>query len=259
MDNGVPGAFNILGVRVDPVDMDAAIAAFERVVKADEDPVYVSALGVAGIMEAYRNERMRRILNRSYLNTADGMPLVWIGKLLGRKEIDRVYGPDLMRDVCAYSADKGWTHYLYGGGPGLADKLQARLEQRFPGIRVVGKYTPPFRDLNEDETRELVAEVNQLKPDIFWIGISTPRQLYFMEDYLPKLDVKVIAAVGYAFDVNAGVKKDAPNWIKRSGFQWLHRAITDPRLWRRYLRDNPLFAVLATLQRLHLKDFPIEK
>ncbi len=252
-------SFNILGVKIHPVDMDASIAAFEKIIESEDEKVYTGAMGVAGIMEANRNERMRRILNRSYLNTADGMPLVWIGKLLGHKEIARVYGPDLMRDVCSYSADKGWGHYLYGGGPGLAEKLEKRLKEKNPGIKISGRYTPPFRELNDEEAADLIEQVGKVKPDILWIGISTPRQLYFMEEFLPKLDVKIICAVGYAFDVNADVKKDAPDWMKKSGLQWLHRAITDPRLWKRYLRDNPLFIWLVLLQWLRLKKFPIDE
>jgi N-acetylglucosaminyldiphosphoundecaprenol N-acetyl-beta-D-mannosaminyltransferase len=254
MAAGVP-RFNVLGTGIDAVDMADTVRVFERVIEGQEPPGYVCPMGVAGIMEARRNPALKTILNHALLNTPDGMPLVWLGKLFGHKNIRRVYGPDVMRDVCAYSVDKGWTHFLYGGGPGLAETLRGRLETDHPGIRICGTFCPPFRDLNEDETAALIQRIDTLRPDIFWVGISTPRQLYFAGRMLGRLNTKVIAPVGYAFDVNAGTKTDSPEWIQKSGFQWLHRALTDPRLWKRYLQDNPRFVGELLLQLLKLKKY----
>lgn len=256
MAAGVP-RFNVLGTGIDAVDMADTVRVFERAVEGQEPPGYICPMGVAGIMAARRNPALRTILNHALLNTPDGMPLVWLGKLFGHKNIRRVYGPDVMRDVCAYSADKGWTHFLYGGGPGLAETLRGRLEIDHPGIRICGTFCPPFRDLNEDETAALIQRIDTLRPDIFWVGISTPRQLYFAGRMLRRLNTRVIAPVGYAFDVNAGTKTDCPEWIKKSGFQWLHRALTDPRLWKRYLQDNPRFVGELLLQLLQLKKYPM--
>jgi N-acetylglucosaminyldiphosphoundecaprenol N-acetyl-beta-D-mannosaminyltransferase len=220
-------------------------------------PVMTSALGVAGIIEARRNPKMQRILNESVLNTPDGMPLVWLGKLFGYRNIERVYGPDLLRDVCAYSASKGWKHFFYGAAPGIVEKLKQKLEEKHPQIQIAGIYCPPFRDLTPEEEAAVAEQVNRSETDIFWIGISTPRQLYFMDHIRPKLKCKIICPVGYAFDVNAGVQEDAPEWAKHSGFQWLHRAIKQPRLWKRYLPDNPRFVFEVALQILHLKRYPM--
>ncbi len=249
--------FNLLGVGVDAVNMADTIRVFERAVQGDEAPGYICPMGVAGIMEARRNPDLQAILNKALLNTPDGVPLVWLGKLFGHKNIRRVYGPDVMRDVCAYSADKGWTHFLYGGGAGLAETLQKKLETTHPGIQIVGTHCPPFRELNAEEEKDLVEEVNALNPDVFWVGVSTPRQLYFAGRMLGRLKTQVIAPVGYAFDVNAGTKIDSPDWIKNSGLQWLHRALTDPRLWKRYLQDNPRFVGEMLLQLLRLKRYPM--
>jgi len=257
MAAGIP-RFNVLGTGIDAVDMADTVRVFERVIEGKEPPGYICPMGVAGIMEARRNPELRTILNRALLNTPDGMPLVWLGKLFGFKNIRRVYGPDVMRDVCAYSADKGWTHFLYGGGPGLAEILQKKLETAHPGIQVCGTFCPPFRDLDEDETAALIQRIDTLRPDIFWVGISTPRQLYFAGRMLGRLNTKVIAPVGYAFDVNAGTKTDSPEWMKKSGLQWLHRALTDPRLWKRYLQDNPRFAGEMLLQLLKLRKYPMD-
>jgi N-acetylglucosaminyldiphosphoundecaprenol N-acetyl-beta-D-mannosaminyltransferase len=202
------------------------------------------------------------------LNTPDGMPLVWLGKLFGYQNIERVYGPDLLRDVCAYSASKGrvtpeglieggWKHFFYGAAPGIVEKLKAELERKYPQIQICGTCCPPFRPLTPEEEADLIAQVAKAKPDIFWIGISTPKQLYFMDQMRDKLDCKIICPVGYAFDVNAGVQEDAPDWAKYSGFQWLHRAIKQPRLWKRYLPDNPRFLFEVILQIFHLKKYPM--
>ncbi len=249
--------FNLLGVGIDAVDMADTIRVFERVVEGREAPGYICPMGVAGIMEARRNPGLKAILNNALLNTPDGVPLVWLGKLFGHKNIRRVYGPDVMRDVCAYSADKGWTHFLYGGGSGLAETLRKQLETAHPGIRITGTYCPPFRELNTDEETDLIQKIEKLRPDIFWVGVSTPRQLYFAGRMMNRLKTKVIAPVGYAFDVNAGAKIDSPEWIKNSGFQWLHRALTDPRLWKRYLQDNPRFVGEILLQLSRLKKYPM--
>lgn len=276
--------FNVLGVGVDAVNMSDCLKLFEEIISdgvaagnlqsgvseslstgnpqrstpnCRHRPAMTSALGVAGIMEARRNPKMQRILNESVLNTPDGMPLVWLGKLFGYQQIERVYGPDLLREVCAYSASRGWRHFFYGAAPGIVEKLKAELERKYPEIQIAGIYCPPFRPLTPDEEAALIAQVAEAKPDIFWIGISTPKQLYFMDQMRDKLSCKILCPVGYAFDVNAGVQEDAPDWAKYSGFQWLHRAIKQPRLWKRYLPDNPRFVVESALQILHLKKYPM--
>lgn len=248
--------FSVLGVKTHAINMDMAIQAFQHAIEA-KLKVYSHALGVAGVMEAHRNPYLRDVLNACYLNTPDGMPLVWLGRHFGFADIDRVYGPDLLREVCRYSADKGWRHFFYGAGPGVAPLLQQKMEEQFPGIQVVGTYTPPFRDLTEPELAALCKQVDEARPDIFWISLSTPRQIYFMREHLDRIHAHVLCAVGYAFDVNAGLKREAPLWIRRSGFQWLHRLIKEPRLWRRYFRDNPRFVFEIARQLFGWRSFPL--
>jgi N-acetylglucosaminyldiphosphoundecaprenol N-acetyl-beta-D-mannosaminyltransferase len=248
--------FSVLGVRTHAISMAQAVQAFEDAI-LNKRKVYAHALGVAGVMEAYRNPYLRGVLNQCFLNTPDGMPLVWLGRHFGFHNIERVYGPDLLREVCRYSADKGWRHFFYGAGPGVAPLLKQKMEERFPGIQVVGTYTPPFRDLTEAELADLCRQVDAAKPDIFWISLSTPRQIYFMRQHFERINAHVLCAVGYAFDVNAGVKREAPLWVRKSGFQWLDRLIHEPRLWRRYFKDNPHFVFEILLQLIGLRPFPL--
>jgi N-acetylglucosaminyldiphosphoundecaprenol N-acetyl-beta-D-mannosaminyltransferase len=151
-------------------------------------------------------------------------------------------------------------HFLYGGEEGIADRLAEVLRSNFPWSNIVGTYTPPYRDLTEAEEEDLVALVNAHKPDIVWVGISTPRQEKFMRRILPRLDAKLMFGVGAAFDFHTGRIKDCSSWIKQAGLQWLHRLLQDPRrLWRRYLRNNPVFLWRIALQLAGLRSNGLEK
>jgi len=213
--------------------------------------------GVHGIMEAQKNPAFRSILNSSLLTTPDGTPAVWVGRWQGHSQMRRVFGPEMMLEVCAMSVDKGYTHFLYGGTEGVAEQLKASLLHKFPGLRIVGTCTPPFRPLNEAEREGLKSRISSLQPDIFWVGLSTPKQERFMAEYLPQLDTLIMVGVGAAFDVHTGRIQDAPQWIKTAGLQWLHRLAQEPRrLWRRYLYNNPRFVLKITSQLLGLSKYP---
>lgn len=239
---------NVLGVGVSAINMEQALGLFGSWL-GNGARGYVCVTGVHGVMEAQKDPALRRILNRSLLTTPDGMPTVWVGKLQGFSGMGRVFGPDLMAHVCRLSCEKGYTHFLYGGGPGVADRLREALTARYPGLDVVGTYTPPFRPLNVEEERQLFARVSSVKPDIFWIGLSTPKQERFMAQYLPKIEAKILVGVGAAFDYHTGALKDSPEWMKRAGLQWAHRLMQEPgRLAKRYLKNNPAFLWKIGLQ-----------
>jgi N-acetylglucosaminyldiphosphoundecaprenol N-acetyl-beta-D-mannosaminyltransferase len=249
---------NILGVGLSAINLDLALAAIDSAL-ARKFRGYVCVTGVHGVMEAQRDESLRAILNGAYLNTPDGMPMVWLGRLNGAREMGRVYGPDLMLSVCELARKKSWTHFLYGGAEGVVQELQRRLEARFPGIKIAGTYTPPFRPLNAAEEAELIRSVNEIKPDIFWVGLSTPKQEKFMAQYRDKLDATLFFGVGAAFDFHAGRVRQAPRWMQRSGLEWLFRLFCEPRrLWRRYLRNNPLFVFRVCCQWLGLKKYALK-
>jgi N-acetylglucosaminyldiphosphoundecaprenol N-acetyl-beta-D-mannosaminyltransferase len=232
---------DVLGVGISALNLDSAKQTIlERLKKREKG--YICVTGVHGVIEAQDDSKFRKILNESFLTTPDGMPMVWISWLRKHHEVDRVYGPDLMLEMAAATRDGKFTHFLYGGRPGIAELLQRRLEERYPGIRIVGTYTPPFGPLSADEERELRERFQRLKPDVTWVGLSTPKQERFMSDYLPKLDTTVMCGVGAAFDFHSKVVKQAPRWIQRSGFEWLYRTFQEPRrLFWRYFRNNTRF------------------
>jgi N-acetylglucosaminyldiphosphoundecaprenol N-acetyl-beta-D-mannosaminyltransferase len=209
-------------------------------------------------MEAQADSGFREILNSSFLNTPDGMPTVWLGHWYGFRHMTRVYGPDFMLEICKLSLKRGYKHFLYGGKPGVAEDLRNKLCTGFPGLQVVGTYTPPFRPLNLSEEIELRLQLDQLKPDILWCGLSTPKQERFMSQYCGTLPAKLMVGVGAAFDINSGHLKDAPPWIKRVGLQWLYRMCREPRrLAKRYLSNNPKFVWLMCLQLVGVRKFTI--
>lgn len=249
---------NVLGVGISAINLDLALAAIAHALEY-KTKGYVCVTGVHGVSEAQRDPAFRAILNRSFLTTPDGMPTVWMGRWQGFRQMARVYGPDLMLRVCEFTQTRGFTHFLYGGAPGVGDALKGRLEQRFPGLKIVGTCTPPFRPLTNDEERELVRRVGELKPDIFWVGLSTPKQEKFMAQYWQALDATLFFGVGAAFDFHAGRMRQAPRWMQRSGLEWLFRLGSDPgRLWKRYLKNNPLFVFRALCQLTRLRTYRLE-
>lgn len=247
-----PPRANVLGVGIHAITMKAAIARIAAALKMGEKG-YVCVTGVQGVMEAQRDAAFKAILNRSLLNTPDGMPTVWVGWMQGYRRMGRVFGPDLMLRACEWSVGEGYTHFLYGGAEGVAETLRQVLLRKFPGLKIVGTYTPPFRPLTSEEETELRARISALKPDIIWVGISTPKQERFMAEQIQKLNTKLMFGVGAAFDYHTGRIKDAPEWMKSAGLQWLNRLYQEPRrLWKRYLLRNPQFIFAITRQLLGL-------
>lgn len=250
--------FNVLGVSVSAMNLRVAVEAIFQAARA-RCKGYICVTGVHGITEAQNDDGFRRILNASFLNTTDGMPLVWLGRHFVDRHVERVYGPDLMLEMFSASQSAPFRHFLYGGAPGVAEELKAKLEGRFPGVQIAGTYTPPFRPLDAAEELELAERVRAAKPDLMWVGLSTPKQERFMAEYLPKLDVTLMAGVGAAFDFHSGRVRQAPRWIQRSGFEWLYRMCCEPRrLGRRYLVNNPLFLARLAAQLSGLRKYPLD-
>lgn len=249
---------NVLGVGVHTVDLPTAASIIESAVR-EGTKGYVCVTGVHGVMEAQNDPEFRHILNHALLVTPDGMPTVWVGRMQGNSAMKRVFGPDLMLEVCRRSPGNGIRHFLYGGKPGVAGELADRLRHMFPGIAVVGTFTPPFRPLVPSEKLALEAQLESALPDIIWVGLSTPKQEKFMAENFRRLPCKIMIGVGAAFDIHTGHVKDAPQWIKDAGLQWAHRLCQEPgRLWKRYLLNNSAFLAALCLQLTGLRHYPLD-
>lgn len=248
---------NVLGVGVSAITMADALRFVDETI-SKRMPTYACVSGVHGVMLCQADDALRQIHNRAGMVTPDGMPLVWFGRLSGHRNMRRVCGPDLMLAVCKRSLSADYRHFFLGGAPGTAERLAARLQERFPGLEVVGTFCPPFREMTVQEDAELVEMVEAARPDVLWVGISTPKQERFMANHLGRLSAPLMIGVGAAFDFHAGLKRRAPRWMQESGLEWLFRLASEPRrLWKRYLRNVPLFIVHIALQATGVRDYPM--
>lgn len=232
---------DILGVGVSAITLDDAVDRIAGWI-AERRPNYVCN----GIMESQGDADLRAIHNKAGMVTPDGMPLVWLSRWFGRSQTRRVYGPDLMRKMTAVSARCGYRQFYYGGALGVAEKLEKVLSIIHSGLTVSGTLCPPFRALSAEEDEEVVRVINAARPDIVWVGLSTPKQEYWMSSHVGRLEAPVLIGVGAAFDFLAGTKRQAPVWTQNSSLEWLFRLCSEPRrLWRRYAYIVPGFVLLV--------------
>jgi len=232
---------DVLGVPVSATSLDQALDRAEAWIAA-RDPHFVTFTGVHGVMESQSDPELLEIHRRAGMVCPDGMPMVWSSKLAGVRTTTRCYGPDFLLAMAERAAAKGYTSFFYGGNEGVAEQLAASLAERFPGFTTVGTYCPPFRPLTEDEQQEVVDTIRAAKPDMVWVGLSTPKQERWMDAFVDRLDVPVLFGVGAAFDIHSGNLSQAPRWMQRSGLEWFYRLLVEPkRLWKRYLVNNPKF------------------
>jgi N-acetylglucosaminyldiphosphoundecaprenol N-acetyl-beta-D-mannosaminyltransferase len=246
---------NVLGVFVDATNLMDATAQITRWIR-EKKRTYVCVTGVHGIMESQRQPDLKLVHNSAGMVSPDGMPLVYISRGAGHSECGRVYGPDLMLEVCRESVARGYRHFFYGTTPQTLSRLTDRLCAQFPGLHVAGTYAPPFRPLTDFERAEAVARMNESAPDIIWIGLSTPKQERWMAEHRHHLEAPVLIGVGAAFDFHAGTVRQAPAWMQPLCLEWLFRLLIEPkRLWRRYLFNNPQFVFCLAIQWLGLRRY----
>ena len=232
----------ILGVRVNLEDYDSAIEKVEEHINSGYPTGYVTLMSVNNLVKAQKNQFFKEISNKTYLSLPDGIPLVWIARSRGVKRIKtNIRGTDFMYRFFERAVQKKYKHFFYGGKEGIADQLKRVFENKFPGVKIVGAYCPPLRQLTEAEDGKIREMINSSGADIVWVGLSTPKQEYWMNEHKDKLNVSLMIGVGAAFDFHTGNAKEAPRWMQSNGLEWIFRLLTEPhRLWRRYLIGNSL-------------------
>ncbi|HKU40259.1 MAG TPA: WecB/TagA/CpsF family glycosyltransferase [Polyangiales bacterium] len=242
--------FYVAGVKIDAVTVRETVDRMHSWIRSGHRD-YIVLTGAHGIVEMQADAELRSINERAGLTTADGMPVVWIGRAHGFRQIEKVSGPDIMNLEFSLSAQRGHKHFFYGGKPGVATKMIRRLTARFPGLEITGHHCPPFRPLTLEEENELVQAINASGADIVWCGLGCPKQEAWMARFRPQLKASVLVGVGAAFDYMAGEKPHAPDWIQRSGFEWAYRTVNEPkRLAARYARVVPSFVYYAARSEL---------
>lgn len=249
-------SYEILGVRVDAVQIPDVVSRMQEWISHCDACRYIAVAGMHGLMEAQHVETFKKILLGADLVVPDGFPLVWLGRRKGFALRRRVYGPELMERFCEVSAANGCRHFFYGGAQGVAEDLSIRLTARFPGLQIAGAYCPPFRPLTQQEDADIVSMINNVHADVVWVGLGAPKQERWMSEHQGRLKAHVLVGVGAAFDFHTGRIAQAPVWMREHGLEWLFRLSREPgRLWRRYFIYGTQFVALVLLESLGLKKF----
>jgi N-acetylglucosaminyldiphosphoundecaprenol N-acetyl-beta-D-mannosaminyltransferase len=239
----------VIGVPIDVVAWPAALGKIAEWAGRHESR-YVCICNVHSVVTARQDPQFAEVVQRADMSTPDGAPVAWMLRKTGHMTQERINGPDLMWRFCAQAASSGQSMYLYGGMPKTLEILQQRLLAEFPGLRIAGAYSPPFRALTEAEDEAAVQAINASGAGVVWVSLGCPKQELWMASHRGRINA-VMVGVGAAFDYHAGTIKRAPLWMQRSGLEWLHRFASEPRrLWRRYLVTNTLFIFHAMRQML---------
>jgi N-acetylglucosaminyldiphosphoundecaprenol N-acetyl-beta-D-mannosaminyltransferase len=235
---------NILTIPFFDKNIPAAISMVlhESTIKSVGQNRCISATGAHGLIEAHKNPSFKTTLDQFWLNLPDGMPTVWVGRLKGAKEMKRCYGPDFFMETIKASSKLPIKHFFCGGKQGIAEQLRSNCAVRFGNNQVVGTFSPPFREMSDQEMAELAATINQSGASIVWIGLSTPKQEQFALRLAQFTQTKFIITVGAAFDFHTDQLKQAPKWMQKSGLEWFFRVLMEPkRLFMRYFEIVPQF------------------
>lgn len=250
--NNKENAF-ILGMRVNPTSYSEVCDNVKKWAY-EQSSCYICVANVHMTMEAYDSPPYQEIINQADLVTPDGMPLVWTLRRMGFQDQERVYGPTLTEEILKMAADEQIPVGFFGSTAEVLDQLVLNIKKEYPLIEIGYVYSPPFKDLTDLEDEKIVAQINKSGIHILFVGLGCPKQEKWMHAHRGKISV-VMLGVGAAFDFIAGIKPQAPNWIQKSGLEWLFRLATEPkRLWRRYFYHNPRFIYHVALQLMRNKE-----
>ena len=241
-----PQRITILGVAIDDLTEDAALARVAEFIAAG-GPHHIVTVNPEFVMEARRNPEFRAALAAADLATPDGFGLLLVARRRGTPFRGRVTGVELTGRIAAEAERRGWSLFLLGAAPGVAEQAAAALRRRPPALRIAGCYAGSPRAEDEPRIRDMIGAA---RPDILLVAYGHPAQDLWIARNQPHLRVPVAIGVGGVFDYLAGVVPRAPGWIRRLGLEWLYRLIRQPRRWRRILTAVPLF-LWAALREPH--------
>jgi N-acetylglucosaminyldiphosphoundecaprenol N-acetyl-beta-D-mannosaminyltransferase len=240
--------FSVAGVRVSQLNMDIACGEIARRIEEGAGSYFIFR-DVNGIVSANDDDKLLEAHEAAGFVAPDGMPLVWLARAMGFRRVERVYGPDFLLEICRRYERAGYRHYFFGSTPEVTGKLVAELTRRFPGLEIVGHYSPPFRSVASQPEPDDLERIRAADPDIVWVGLGTPKQERWMHTHSPHLPGAMLMGVGAAFDFHSKSKRQAPRWMQTTGLEWSFRLMTEPRrLWRRYLVGIPRFLLLLLIR-----------
>jgi N-acetylglucosaminyldiphosphoundecaprenol N-acetyl-beta-D-mannosaminyltransferase len=241
---------NLCGVRIDNISMSGAVAHIERFIK-EREPVYVVTPNVDHVVKIQEDAEFRKSYEEASLVLCDGAPLIWASRFLKSPIKHRVCGSNLFPEFSEVAAKKGYKLFFLGGKPQSAVKSAEAFRKRYPGIKIVGIYSPPFGfEKIKEENDKIIAMIREARPDVLFVGLGTPKQEKWIHQYHKKMGVPVSVGIGASFEFISGKVRRAPRWIQQIGFEWLWRLMREPlRLWRRYLWDDMSFFLLVLKQK----------
>lgn len=239
--------YKVLNVQFDLVDYRAVMENIDRW-RRNGQQHYLTLSPPHSVLMCHSDDELSRATDQANMTLPDGVGIILAANLLKYPHRGRVTGPELMLRLCDWGRAKDYGHFFYGGSQGVADMLAKRLAQKFPGLKVAGTYSPPFRKLTHQEDAKIIEDINSAGPDIVWVGLGSPRQEKWMASHVGKITATAMIAVGAAFDFHSGNVKWAPTWLRRLGLEWAYRFAKEPRrMWRRNL-DSPLFLLRVIQQ-----------
>ena len=251
-----PLCAEVLGAPVHIIGIEGVLQVMERWIQERQQPRWIAVTGSHGLVEAHKHPDFRAVLRSADLSVPDGN---WAARVAAKKlscETKQVRGADLLAAFCELASRKGYTSYFYGDTGETLALASDRLRKKYPGLKIVGAYSPPFRELAPDEDVQIVEAINWANPDVLWVALGLPKQEKWIFGHRDRLKAPVIVAVGAAIKFHSGKVKPAPPWASQSGLEWLWRFFHEPRrTWRRAFVYGPQFAGLSLLELAGLKKF----
>jgi N-acetylglucosaminyldiphosphoundecaprenol N-acetyl-beta-D-mannosaminyltransferase len=238
---------DVMGCNINSITVFEALATIETWIQQGTTPCkFVVATGFHGVWEAQKNSAFQKVLNSADLFCPDGIAPVWLSRILGEPLEGRVPGPDLLAAFVSVANIKGYSSFFLGDTPETLAALTSRIKHRYPGHRISGTLSPPFRPFTEADNEAILRTIERARPDILWVAFGLPKQELWIFEHLERLQVPVAVAAGAAFGFLSGLVRRAPLWIGGAGFEWLWRLAHEPRkLWHRDIVDGPRFLVRA--------------
>lgn len=235
---------DILGVNVSAVDMEKTLWFITENLEGLKGN-YICVSNVHTTIMSYEDMDYCAIQNNAAMVLPDGGPLSKVGKRLGYNHMDRVTGPDLMEAMFRLSNIRNYRHFFFGATYDTLGYLQQRLLERYPQIKIVGVFSPPFRNMTAEEDEQIINKINETKPDFIWVGLGAPKQERWMAEHQGRVEGLMIG-VGAGFDYHAGKIKRAPLWMQKRNLEWFYRLCQEPqRLFMRYFKTNIKFLYLT--------------
>ena len=252
-----PPSIRVLGTKIHMVEIPEVVARMEHWIKNDHETCHhVVNSGMHGVMEAHRDAKLRGIFESVDLFAPDGILMVLVARLRGFKLKKKNTGPDVLWEFARSANEHGYSSYFYGDEEPVLQRLEERLKCVFPGLKIVGHRSPPFRQLTPEEDAADVAAINLAAPDVLWVGLGMPKQERWISEHRAQLRVPVAVGAGAAFKFVSGDVSQGPSWLRNMGFEWLWRLLSEPkRVWRRVLIDAPQFIGLVVLDIIGVRKF----